>query len=130
MQKYLLLLAGIVLISFVSAANETEVCVPVYNFIMTHYNGTLNYLVYEFNDLKQETNLTTSELKDYLINYDDLCYLILPFNYEVMHDSGEKETVKESVTGFLKSMFDDPKSFLMVIGFIIVIILFIKELKK
>lgn len=130
--KTILLLIGIFLISSISASNETkDNCVIIYDFILDHYNGTLTYLVYEFEDLKNETNLNTSELKDYLINYEDKCYLILPFDdYNIKQDNLETEDTRKTITDFIKSMFDDPKSFLMVISFLIIAILIIKMVQE
>lgn len=129
MRKVLIFLVGLAFLSFALAeTNSDEKCVLIYDFILDHYNGTLNYLVYEFEDLKNETNLTTIELKDYLINYEDKCYLILPMNYSVKQDIQEPDT-KQTVSKFIKSMFDDPTSFLMFISFIIIIILIIKMIQ-
>ena len=129
MQKNIILLVGLAIISFVSSSNLTdEKCIVVYDFIKDHYNGTLNYLVYEFEDLQSATNLSTTDLKDYLINFEEKCPLILPFqNYSAVKEinSIDKST-KEQTSDFIKSMFDDPKSFLMFISILIVIILLIK----
>lgn len=121
-------------ISFALAANETDQtehprdnCVLIYNFILEHYNGTLNYLSYEFYDLENETNLTTAELKDYLINYESKCYLILPYeNYTVKTEEEIEPETKEEVRSFIRSMFNDPQSFLMTISIVILAILIIR----
>lgn len=136
-KKLSLLIILLVGMNVVCAANETEICVPIYNFILDNYNHTSksideftdNYLE-EFENLKNETNLTTSELKDYIVNYKDKCYLILPYeNYTVKQENNQEKETKQKVTDFISSMFDDPKSFLMVISFIVLGILSIKLIK-
>ena len=130
MLKNLVLLVVLISFVFVSANQTSDNCVIIYDFILEHYNGTLNYLSYEFEDLKSETNLTTIELKDYLINYEDKCYLMLPYeNYTVKQENEIQPDTKQTITNFLKSMFDEPKSFLMTISFLIVIILLIKMIQ-
>ena len=130
MLKNLVLLVVLISFVFVSANQTSDNCVIIYDFILEHYNGTLNYLSYEFEDLKSETNLTTIELKDYLINYEDKCYLMLPYeNYTVKQENEIQPDTKQTITNFIKSMFDEPKSFLMTISFLIVIILLIKMIQ-
>ena len=130
--KLLILIFGMFLISFISGTNQSnDNCVIIYDFILEHYNGTLTYLVYEFEDLKNETNLTTIELKDYLLNYEDKCYLILPFeDYNIKEEINiDTETPKERILDLIRGMFDNPKSFLMVISLLIIIILAIKMIQ-
>jgi len=138
--KRILLLISLFLISlsFISATDLTENyqkhqenCVPIYDFIVEHYNGTLTYLIYEFEDLQNETNLTTIELKDYLVNYESKCYLILPYDdYQVKEEKIEEKETEKQVTDYLKTMFKDTKSFLMVICFLILLILAIKMVQE
>ena len=122
-----LILLGLFLLTSIVVGESEDKCVVIYDFIIEHYNGTLNYLVYEFDDLKNETNLTTAELKDYLINYEDKCYLILPYeDYDVKPEKTVEKDTKRTVTDFIKSMFDNPQSFLMTICIAILLIILIK----
>jgi len=105
-------------------------CPFVYDFIVEHYNNTLDYLVYEFEDLKDETNLTTDELKDYLLNFQELCDEELPFDYDPVIKEIKEKVIKDKVLDNIKSIFKEPKYILGLVILILIALFGIKSLKK
>jgi len=111
---------------------ETGPCDLIYEFILDHYdNISLEYLTYEFEDLKIETNLTTEELKDYLINYETLCEEELPFEaYNAIQEIIRKSTLKESIYQRIKSIFSSQKYFLITVSLFLVSLIIYKNRKS
>jgi len=59
---------------------EINVCPIVYDFIVKwQTDDGLGYTYSDLNLLKTETGLNTSEISDYLLNFEDRCEEILPF---------------------------------------------------
>lgn len=92
---------------------SNNVCDSINEFIIEHYNESLDYLVFEFMELKEETNLTIEELKDYLINYEEKCERELPFeDYDTKVNEIKEKQLKDKIYDQLKLIFKDPKYFL------------------
>ncbi|MBU0958402.1 MAG: hypothetical protein KKB31_00510 [Nanoarchaeota archaeon] len=119
--KIYLFLLILILISFVSAK---ENCVLIEDFIDEHYDNNLVYNLSEFENLKNETNLSTSELKDYLINFEEKCNQIVD-DYNPIIEKITEHTIREKIINSIKLIFEK-KNFLMFVCVVLLSLIVIK----
>lgn len=119
--KIYLFLLILILISFVSAK---ENCVLIEDFIDEHYDNNLVYNLSEFENLKNETNLSTSELKDYLINFEEKCNETL-WDYNPIIEKIPEYTIREKIINSIKLIFEK-KNFLMFVCVVLLSLIVIK----